>query len=414
MNIYKKLTFYILIFLLIPAIFSPGCGKKKDEVKEDTNAADIAAVSAEVQIAEDIPVIPDKTVLLKVAHLFLPEEVNVFSTLAENLGDESTAVNIELFQLPADFIDNPPDFDVAMIPLDWSDKVKDIAASNDLEQPEMIHALKESKLDFQRIYPVSADALVLYRNTDLILEKPDNISDFIRLSRSIDNNGSGFQISRSGYYMLPFVMSFGGGLISRETDQPLILNPPTLQAMRLYLDMINVFGISTAPTEISNARSSFLEGKTAFHMDGLWAAKELIGDFKDTKISIDAVLSGPSGDRGSPLSGRAWIISSDCAEPEIAEKFIQTMIDPVSQAKLADASKLPPAAIAAYDELIEEAYFIQAREALKPAVPFWSKTTTKTPLRALNYVMNAVLEGEMAPENALEEMRKLYINDLKE
>jgi arabinogalactan oligomer / maltooligosaccharide transport system substrate-binding protein len=157
------------------------------------------------------------------------------------------------------------------------------------------------------------------------------------------------------YFMLPFVWSFGGGLISDDGKQVLINNEGSVKGLQFMLDLRTrhkaVAPAFDVANDYNNQLEDFKNARVAMIFMGPWATANILGGpaFKDpANLGIAPLPAGPAG-TGSPIGGHNYVMSAACANPDLAFLFMDFLNKPENQAKFVVRNNLLPTKKAAYE-----------------------------------------------------------------
>lgn len=406
----------ILPIILILLVFSASIGtwyylkiKKSKDISAPSVMTEIPVSFEESQEITHSESLDKEIVTLKIAHLLNEAEMGIIDGLRGQLSTPTREVFFDFVPLPKNLYDEDEYLDLAMIPLDWVDSLAHRAIEHQLSGLEYLKTVENGDLPLEKFAIASLDCLMIIRNGKLINKRPENLAELIKFTNQVKAPSYGLVLSRSGLYFLPFVMAFGGDLMDRNTGELKIRDYPTDLAIRFYLDLINLFGSAKLATSLDEAREDFLKERCGIIVDGAWAGWEIYTKMGPQNCFIDIFPKGPEGKRGTPLFGRAWMISNKTKNLELAQRVISLISDPIVQANCALASNYPPALKKSWDYLQGNSWMDSMKEALKIARPFWAKEGKTTPLQPLNATLTQVLDGNLSPDLALDILRKEYI-----
>lgn len=131
--------------------------------------------------------------------------------------------------------------------------------------------------------------------------------------------GTGWTGEWYPYAFSPFLQSFGGDLIDRDTYETAegVLNGPEALAWGEWWQGLFTKGYVSAKE--SADRERFAEGSVAIQFNGIWAAKTAADTFDDVLF-----LPTPDFGAGAKIGAASWQwgISSACEHPEAAQAWI--------------------------------------------------------------------------------------------
>ncbi|MBD3168495.1 MAG: extracellular solute-binding protein [candidate division Zixibacteria bacterium] len=130
---------------------------------------------------------------------------------------------------------------------------------------------------------------------------------------------------------LPFLWSAGGEVIDRMGESSLD-SPEALSAFEYYLNLVKYGAIDTQ----SNLDQRFISGKLGFNFSGGWLLKNIHNNNPELNFGVITVPT-PDGEMGISFAGGEYLaLSSRCAHPEAAARFIKFLADPENTARLCE------------------------------------------------------------------------------
>ena len=230
---------------------------------------------------------------------------------------------------------------------------------------------------------------LLYNKGELekagITSPPATMTDFQRDAEKVVRSKAaryGFETNGTGYYTLPFLYAFGGGMFDQRNNI-LVNGKGSVSGLEFLLKLQNTCKVMPANVNFSdgggNMIGDFMDGQTAMIFDGpwdishVWTGSAFTG--KHGNLGIAGVPRGPAGQTGSPLGGQTYVISAGTAHPFEAYKFISFMSSTASQAAIAKANHTLPTRQSAYrggissDPIISAFLSIKETAVARPAIP---------------------------------------------
>lgn len=145
------------------------------------------------------------------------------------------------------------------------------------------------------------------------------------------------------YGFSPFLQSFGGDLIDRDSYLTAegVLNGPEAVAWGEWWQQLFTEGYAPGTSQSGADRDSgFIDGRYGLQWNGIWAANAAIEEFGED------VLFLPAPDFGTgPKIGAAswqWAVSSACEAPEVGDAWINFLLEPERVAAISDAQNVIP------------------------------------------------------------------------
>ena len=142
----------------------------------------------------------------------------------------------------------------------------------------------------------------------------------------------------------PFLQSFGGDLIDRETmlSEEGVLNGPEAVAFGEWLqNLVNDGYIPGSSQSPADQQTGFVDGRYGLQWNGIWTANTAIEALGDDVVFLPA----PDFGNGATIGAGSWqwAVSASCENPEGAQEWIEFLLAPERIAQLADAQNVIPA-----------------------------------------------------------------------
>lgn len=218
--------------------------------------------------------------------------------------------------------------------------------------------------------PYSLEGVVIYRNTDLAIQAPENIEHWATLAEgATEGEVMGAVLDMSFQYAGAHLNGLGGNLAN--PDGAPAFN--TAEGDR-WLETLGVLR-ELGPVEYGNDNdlSAFRNGLAAYIVDGTWNLGTIIETLGEEKVAIDPWPA--AGDSGR-LSGYVWAdalyLNPQASEVDrtAARRFMDHFLSTEVQTLLADAGMIP----ASLDVVPEDRLVSAAMQALEggtayPAIP---------------------------------------------
>jgi len=212
-------------------------------------------------------------------------------------------------------------------------------------------------------YPWLLGTRVLFYNKDLMhragidtAAPPATWSEWLRQARAIDALGEDihgfaantFERHRLYKKFLPLFWSAGGELFSDDGECTLD-SPAGLAALSFYVDLCSV-GLFDVQRELDLA---FQRGRIGFTLSGDWLLQQLRRDPKSPRFGLALVPHADSGRSVSFAGGEYLVVPKTSPHAQEAQLFIDFLLQPENNLKLARAIGFVPAHRAA----AQNAYF---------------------------------------------------------
>lgn len=288
---------------------------------------------------------------------------------------------------------------------------------------------------------MAATGLMTYRKDILEeagVEVPQTWEEMLSVAAKIHNDetaaiamravpGQGFNM-----FIFPMVMrAYGGKFFEDYTAgdlTPAINSPETLEALNIYIKLLNDYGPQGAGNfNFNEVRAAAQNGQIAFALEGTGVVASLVDPEKSKvadKTGIALPPGGPAG-RSPAIAVHGLGIPASAKNPELSAKFIEWAVSTETMTKIALAQPFSnfttqPVAenaevIAKYSKVHPDFLTVQA-DALNLAIGHYRPLLPEWPAlgQAIGENINAALNGLMSPEDALEaaeqEMRDILGN----
>jgi arabinogalactan oligomer/maltooligosaccharide transport system substrate-binding protein len=193
----------------------------------------------------------------------------------------------------------------------------------------------------------------------------------------------GFETSGASYFALPFLWSFGGGMIDQHNNI-LVNDAGSVAGLNFLLKLQNVDKVMPSKVDFNNGYNNmvndFKTGKTAMIFDGPWEVSNILtgSAFSSdaSNLGIAGIPKGPGGQTGSPVGGQSYVIYAGSAHPAEAYKFIAFMSSTASQVAIVKANHTLPTRQSAYQNsaiassaVISAFHAIQGTAVNRPVIP---------------------------------------------
>ena len=220
----------------------------------------------------------------------------------------------------------------------------------------------------------------------------------------------GFETSGGSYFVLPFLWSFGGGMID-PSNKILVNNSGSIAGLNFLLKLQNTDKVTPSKVDFTNGYTNMVNdlksGTTAMIFDGPWEVSNILtgSDFASNggNLGIAGIPTGPNGQTGSPVGGQSYVIYAGTAHPAEAYKFISFMSSTASQIAIAKANHTLPTRNSAYqdpavsgDAVISAFHSVQNTAVNRPIIPQGGQL-----FNDFDPNIQAALDGAKSPADAL-------------
>jgi arabinogalactan oligomer/maltooligosaccharide transport system substrate-binding protein len=278
--------------------------------------------------------------------------------------------------------------------------------------------------------PQVTDTLALLYNKKWFKDKkvavPTTMDELIKTSLALTDLKTqhyGFALIPQGYFMQPFLWSYGGDLV-RESDRKVMIDSAeTLAGWQAFTDLALKHKVTGEGLDFvngyTNALTGFKDGRYAMMMNGPWAISDILSGsaFKDaSNLGIALIPKGPGGDQGSPVGGHGWVMYKGSKVKDSAWKLMSFLSRPEHQLTLAKERSLLPTRKSTYDDpALKDNYIFQGfRQQLqvarnRPVIP-----ESGLLFKDLDINLQGSLSGKKTPEQASKDVAKAWRQLLKQ
>jgi len=243
--------------------------------------------------------------------------------------------------------------------------------------------------------PYSQRGVVLYRNRQIIPERPETFADLIRLAQLLtEGDQIGAILERAPYFAGGHLYGFGGSFLDEDSN-PMFNTPAGLA----WVELLQTFAQAGPPDYFTdNDLDLFRQGQVGFVIDGTWNRTNLAEAIGMDYLEIDP---WPVHDHGA-LAGFVHAdnlylnAKTSDATAALAWFFIEHMLSEESQALLAESGFLPVVDITLESKLADQALNALAGGVTYPIQPQFSAY-----LDPLDQALRSVFDSGVLPEQAL-------------
>lgn len=326
---------------------------------------------------------------------------------------------------------NPPDLFRAEVSWTHEFAARDLLADLDawLTQADlddyMPAALAQASWQGRQVgLPQEADCLALFYNKRLLaqaqLDPPESMHDFAAAAPMLHDPVRGhfaFYLRADGYWMQPFLYSFGAELVDPLTDKPGIHRRDRAeQAMAFILELRDTHHAFPVVTDFDGdyerMMAGFVEGRYAMILNGPWALEQTLKgvQFVDPdNLGIAPIPRGPGGSISS-LGGHNWVIAKQSRQPRRAMLLAAFLNSAESQEQFALARQGLPTRRSAYERpALKNDPLVQAFRAVldtarpRPASPHGAKLYAE-----MTAACQALLLGKESPRSCVERIDRAW------
>jgi ABC-type glycerol-3-phosphate transport system substrate-binding protein len=254
--------------------------------------------------------------------------------------------------------------------------------------------------------------LLLFYNRDMIAVPPATTEELYEVAESFTQEGR-WGLALSSYdplWVVPWLWAYGGWLTDSQ-GAPTLNIPPMVNALTLFLGWHGrLTGVAPVATYVE-AREMFLSGQAAMLVDGEWAIGELGGTGRVPWGVAPLPAVGETGQPSAPLvAGRYWLLRSGLspAERDAAAAFLRFVTRPERQAAWTARFGLLPARVEALNDpvILNDPNLRASAQQMQAGRGLLLSADANHILDAMREPLRAVLNGDMAPEEAARAMQE--------
>jgi ABC-type glycerol-3-phosphate transport system substrate-binding protein len=295
-------------------------------------------------------------------------------------------------------------------PAAWGPPLHDAGQLADLKplaSPELIASLNPAGVSAATDHdaliglPISVQGVVLYRNIRLIPEPPKTFKDLVTLARAATVGDTvGAILDRQFFFSGGHLGGLGGSWTDPDGN-PAFNNPQGLA----WVEMLRAF-VSAGPLEAMGERDAdlFKAGRAGMILDGSWnrdALAKAIGG--DERLAIDPWPVYENNFMSGFVQADNLYLNPNlnARDQQAAWKFIQHMLSPASQARLAAVGRIPAIRDEKTVDPIKYPLINQAVRALAGGTAYPPYPQMKYYPAALDAALKAIFEKNTKPAEAL-------------
>ena len=297
----------------------------------------------------------DKTVI-QFASWGSKSELDILNPIIDDFEKSNPDIQIDFMHIPQNYFQK-------IHLLFASGTAPDVIFINNLYLPLYANHLEEITKDVSKFYPQAISAmsvdnklyavprdisnLVIYYNKDMFKKKGIQVDknwtfdDFLKTAIKLTDTTT-FAISYEDdpYYLLPYLMSMGGGILPDE-----ISTNESQKAIKFYTDLRYKWHVAPLKNESASATMAqmFLQERIAMYLSGRWMVPKLR---EDCRFDWD-VINFPKGSKGSIVQADSsgWAISKSSKNKEAAKRFVNYLSSKESIEKFTKSGLIVPARI---------------------------------------------------------------------
>ena len=298
----------------------------------------------------------DNRTVIQFASWGSKSELDILNPIINEFEKENPDIKIDFMHIPQNYFQK-------IHLLFASNTAPDVIFINNLYLPLYANRLEELTSDVSGFYPQAINAmsidnklyaiprdisnLVIYYNKDMFKRKgikTDNkwtFDDFLKAAIKLtDKETFGISYEDDPYYLLPYLMSMGGGILPDE-----ITTDNSQEAIRFYTNLRYKYHVAPLKSESASATMAqlFLQERIAMYLSGRW----MVPKFRqECKFDWD-IINFPNGKKGSIVQADSsgWAISKSSKNKDAAKKFIDYLSSKESIEKFTKSGLIVPARV---------------------------------------------------------------------
>jgi len=241
------------------------------------------------------------------------------------------------------------------------------------------------------LYAVPRDIsnLVIFYNRDILrkngINSPNDnwtMEEFLNIAQTVTHDGIfGISFEEDALFYLPYLMSFGGGILSDDLSRLIIDEQPSQNAIKFYADLRKKYHVAPLKSESASATMAqmFLQQKLAMHLSGRW----LVPKYREEADFDWDVAPFPKGEKGSivPLDASGWAIAKSSKNKIMARKLVDFLASKTNSQKFAQSGLIVPAR----KDVAESIYFLDNQKPRNARVFLTTIETSKSTPVSIDY-----------------------------
>ena len=218
------------------------------------------------------------------------------------------------------------------------------------------------------LYAVPRDIsnLVVFYNRDILrkngINSPNDnwtLKEFLNIAQKVTHNGVfGISFEEDPLFYLPYLMSFGGGILSDDLSRLIVEENASQKGIQFYADLRKRHHVAPLKAESASATMAqmFLQQKLAMHLTGRW----LVPKYREEADFDWDIVPFPQGENGSivPLDASGWAIAKSSKNKIMARKLVDFLASKENSQKFAQSGLIVPAR----KDVAESIYFLDNKK----------------------------------------------------
>ena len=185
------------------------------------------------------------------------------------------------------------------------------------------------------------------------------MEDFLNIAQKTSHDGTfGISFEEDALFYLPYLMSFGGGILSDDLSRLIIDEQASKNGIQFYADLRKKYHVAPLKSESASATMAqmFLQQKIAMHLSGRW----LVPKYREEADFDWDVVPFPQGEFGSivPLDASGWAIAKSSKNKIMARKLVDFLASKENSQKFTQSGLIVPAR----KDVAESIYFLDNKK----------------------------------------------------
>lgn len=221
-----------------------------------------------------------------------------------------------------------------------------------------------------KIYAVPRDIsnLVIFYNKSILKNKPkfDDFSEFISFLKTLKSDKYyAINYEEDSLFWSYYLASNGGGLLSDDKKSLLINSNETIDAIKIYSDLINKYNVVPNKAQVGSKTSAqmFINGELAMYLGGRW----MVPKFREViTFDWDILMFPANMNKKLYIDASGWALTKKAKNKKEALEFIEYLSSDKIIGELAQTGLIIPAKRYVAEEIIG-----------KEQIPLYSKIFIK-------------------------------------
>lgn len=271
-----------------------------------------------------------------------------------------------------------------------------------------------------KIYAVPRDIsnLVIFYNKSILKNKPkfDDFSEFISFLKTLKSDKYyAINYEEDSLFWSYYLASNGGGLLSDDKKSLLINSNETIDAIKIYSDLINKYNVVPNKAQVGSKTSAqmFINGELAMYLGGRW----MVPKFREViTFDWDILMFPANMNKKLYIDASGWALTKKAKNKKEALEFIEYLSSDKIIGELAQTGLIIPAKRYVAEEIIgkeqiplNSKIFIKMLDNTKPT-PVNENYSTINDIITQNVI--SILSGESTFEDVFDKKTIIKLESL--